>query len=265
MSKFKRSTDSFTSRLEEDIVVARLKVKALDIVTDPHGNDEYFDLLNAVDESPDLRGYVQINDGGWDRWAAVDELVGLLQGNDDFANLGGRVYGYRHDLIAARLRHSVGRLLLTMIEFGKPAVAAMQGEISGEYLGYTLAYDARIATASTTFSFDNIQTGLLASPGVTFLMPRYIGIGRAMSLLQSGATIDAREACSLGLITEVVDDSNELVQRSEGIIQASTANHSHLAAFHRQHILPPLAEAKAAVEEYIEAMARSIYQLRQDR
>jgi hypothetical protein len=62
----------------DNIVVARLKGKALDIVTNPHGNVAYFDVLKAADESPEVRGYVQINDGGWDRWAAVDELVELL-------------------------------------------------------------------------------------------------------------------------------------------------------------------------------------------
>lgn len=265
MSKLDFSTDSFTSQLKGDIVVAHLKGKALDIVTNPHGNEEYFDLLKTADESPEVTGYVQINDGGWDRWAAVDELVELLQTDDKFASLGGRLYGYRHDLIAARFRHSLGRLLLTMIEFTKPIVAGMQGEISGEYLGYTLGYDARFATADTTFSFDSIRTGLPASPGITFLMPRYIGIGRTMSLLQSSSKINAQEAYSLGLISGVVDNSNELVEHCESIIQVSTASHRHLAAFHRQHILPSVAEAKAAVESYIEAMAKSIIQLRQSR
>jgi enoyl-CoA hydratase/carnithine racemase len=47
--------------------------------------------------------------------------------------------------------------------------------------------------------------GIPASPGVTFLMPRFIGEGKTLSLLNRGATIDAEEAQSLGLITGVVD------------------------------------------------------------
>lgn len=40
---------------------------------------------------------------------------------------------------------------------------------------------ARFAAANTTFTFDNVRTGIPASPGITYLMPRYIGPGRTLA------------------------------------------------------------------------------------
>ncbi|GMR05815.1 MAG: hypothetical protein BMS9Abin25_0390 [Gammaproteobacteria bacterium] len=265
MIKFETITDIFDSQYVNNIVITHLKGQALDIVTRPHDCDEFFTLLKNVNESPDVSGYVQINNNEWDSHSAIEKLVDQVLEDTGHVAGGGRQYGYQHDVIAARFRHSMGRTLLTMIQFSKPAIAGMQGRISGEYLGHTLAYDARLATADTTFSFDSIHTGLPASPGITCLMPRYIGIGRTMSLLQSGSTIDAKEAYSLGLITEIVEDPQELIEHCTKRIQIATANHRHLVKYYRQHILPSVTEVKDAVESYIDAMARSINQLRKNR
>ncbi len=265
MSKLDTTTDIFESRFVDNFAIAHLKGQALDIVTDPQGNEDFYDLLRTVNDTPETLGYVQINDSEWDSLSAVNKLVSLLLKDTDPIVQGGRQYGYQHDVIAARFRHSMGRILLTMTQFSKPAVAGMQGQISGEYLGHALAFDARIATADTTFSFDSIQTGLPASPGITCLMPHYIGIGRTMSLLQNGSAIDAQEALSLGLISDIVEDPQELVGHCMIRIQTATASHRHLVEYYRQHILPSSSEVKDAIENYIDAMARSIIQLRNNR
>jgi enoyl-CoA hydratase/carnithine racemase len=263
MSKFDHSSNRFSASLDDHFVVVRLMEKALDIVTDPQGNEEYYNLLDQLGESPEVWGYVQISDRSWNRWAAVEQFVEQLRKDPEFVSRGGRPYGYTHDLLTARFRNSLGRLLLAMSGSRKPVVAGMHGEISGEHLAYTLAYDARVATADTTFTFDINTTGIPASPGSTLLMPRYIGIGRTLSLLHSGATIEAREACSLGLISKVVESPDELVETCKSIIPASTANQRYLAAYHRQQILPPLSEIKLAIEAYIKAMTMWILQLRE--
>jgi len=265
MRKIEAITDIFESQFVNNISITHLKGQALDIVTNPQDCEEFFNLLKTVNDSPDVLGYIQVHDNEWDSHSAVDEMVDLILKDTDRVIGGGRRFGYQHDVIAARFRYSMGRTLLTMIQFSKPAIAGMQGRISAEYLGHTLAYDARIATADTTFSFNSIHTGLPASPGITCLMPRYIGIGRTMSLLQSGSTIDAQEAYSLGLITDIVEDPQELIEQCMKRIQTATANNRHLVKYYRQHILPSVTDVKDAVESYIDAMARSVIELRKNR
>ena len=265
MRKIEAITDIFESQFVNNIAIAYLKGQALDIVTNPQDSEEFYNLLKTVNDSSDVLGYVQIHDSEWDSQSAIDEMIDQILKDTDYVVGGGRQFGYQHDMIAARFRHSMGRTLLNMIQFSKPAIAGIQGQVSAEYLGHTLAYDARIATAETTFSFNNIHTGMPASPGITCLMPRYIGIGRTMSLLQSGSIIDAEEAYSLGLITDIVEDPRELIEQCMKRIQTATASHRHLVKYYRQHILPSATEVKDAVESYIDAMTRSVIELRKNR
>lgn len=262
MDHFELDTERFSSRLVDHTVVVHLKSLALEIVTDVDVKTNFVDHLKLVNDSPDARGYVQINDSGWDSQNAVDGFVEFILRNDVPHVSRGSYHGMFHDVIAARFRHSIGDILFRMIKLKKPAIAGLQGQISGEYLGLSLAFDSRIATADTTVSFDNARTGLPASPGVTYLMPRYIGLGKTMSLVQRGATIDADEALSLGLISDIVDDPEELENRCVKSIRDVTADNPHVASFHRQNIFPSPSEISIALERYYEAAAKSILILR---
>lgn len=87
-----------------------------------------------------------------------------------------------------------------------------------------------------------------------------------MSLIQNGSTIDAQEALSLGLISDIVEIRQELTSRCVNDIQVLTSTpHRHLLKYHRQHVLPPASEMETALERYYDAMARSIIQLRMNR
>ena len=68
----------------------------------------------------------------------------------------------------------------------------------------------RIATVDTIFSFENVRTGIPAGPGLTYLLPRFIGLGRALELINRGATIDAQKALELGLVSDIVENREEL-------------------------------------------------------
>lgn len=236
--------------------------QALDIATKLDAGTDFHSFLNSVNDSEEVLGYVQINGSEWDSRSAVDELAAFISKNAEPYVRRGTYYGHRHDVIAARFRNTIGRFLLTMIECGKPTIAGIQGRISGEYLGLMLAFDTRIATSDTTVSFDNIRTGLPASPGLTYLMPRYIGAGLAMSLIQRGEIIGAEEALSLGLVSTIVDSSEELTNRCLEQIKTMAENHRHLIKYHRQHILPSADEIKASLEDYYDAMSKSIVKLR---
>ena len=62
-----------------------------------------------------------------------------------------------------------------------------------------MAADARV---STTFA----RLGLVAEYGLSWLLPRVVGTGRAIELLMSGRIIDSDEALRIGLVHEVVSD-----------------------------------------------------------
>ena len=264
MTQFERSTEYYDSKLVDDTVVVRLGAHALSIVTEADKKRDFLELLESISSSPEALGYVQIND---DAFYGVDDLQVLIRSmleKDALQISGGAYMGMLHDIIAARFRHSVGDLLMSMSKFKKPAVAGFQGKIRGEYLGLTLSFDSRIATEDATFSFDNVRLGIPASPGVTFLMPRYIGEGETLSLLNRGATIDAEKARSLGLVSKIVKHLDDLEDQCVKDVQELIENNGPVARSHRKLICPTPEEISLALERYYKIAAEALMAIRSD-
>jgi enoyl-CoA hydratase/carnithine racemase len=225
MNKLDLDTENFESRVTQSVVIARFKAQAMDILTEIDAGSGFLDFLERVNDETDPPGYVQVNDGAWDSHADVDSLGRFFSENKELHVKHGRDYGYLHDVVAARFRNTIGRYLRTLLNFSKPIVAAFQGRISAEYLGLALAFDARFAAANTTFTFDNVRSGIPASPGITHLMPRYIGLGRTLAFANQGDTIDAEQALALGLISGIIDDGQDLAQVCVEYIQTLSRHH----------------------------------------
>ncbi len=261
MTQLESHTEGFDSKLVDDVAVVRLTGQAMKIVTEPV-NSDFWAFLKSVNESPNLLGYVQINDSESYSQDDVDAMVEFISEDDEPFVRHGRFYGFQHEAIAARFSTALSRVLVAMLEFEKPIIAGLQGQITGDYLGLALAFDWRLATVDTTISFENMRTGIPASPGLTYLLPKYVGIGRALSLIHGGVSIDADEALELGLVSEIVDDAGDLVDRCVGDIRDVTAHNRYLLGLHRRAILPSPDEVRTALKRYDEGMARSVYQLR---
>jgi len=258
MSKFDLDTEYFESRVTEGSVVARFKAQAMDILTEIDAGSGFLDFLEGVNDETDLLGYVQVNDGAWDSQADVDSLGRFFSENEDMYGRHGREYGYLHDMVAARFRNTIGRYLHTLLVFSKPIVAGFQGRISAEYLGIALAFDARFAAANTTFTFENVRTGIPASPGITHLMPRYIGLGRTLAFANQGETIDAEQALELGLISGIIDDGQDLTRVCVEYLQTLTGHHREILQSNRQSILPSTEAISTALDRYYDSMGKVI-------
>ena len=258
MNKLDLDRESFESRVTDGAVVARFKAQAMDILTDIDAGSGFLDFLEQMDNETELLGYVQVNDGVWDSQADVYNLGQFLSENEEMHVKHGRDYGYLHDVVAARFRNTIGRYLNTIVMFSKPIIAGFGGRISAEYLGLSLAFDARFAAANTTFTFDNVRTGIPAAPGITYLMPRYIGPGRTLALVNQGDTIDAEQALALGLITGIVNEGQDLAEVCLEYIQTLSKNHRDILQSNHQSILPSAGDIGTALERYYELMGKVI-------
>jgi enoyl-CoA hydratase len=89
----------------------------------------------------------------------------------------------------------------------QPVIAAVNGPAAGGGLALALASDVRIAAASARFNVAFVRIGLSGCDiGVSWLLPRLIGAGRAWELMLTGRVIDAEEADRLGLVSRLVPD-----------------------------------------------------------
>jgi len=87
----------------------------------------------------------------------------------------------------------------------KPIIAAINGPAAG--VGFVLACycDLRFAAAGVKLTTSHGRLGLPAEYGLSWLLPRLIGVTRANDLLLSSRVVLSDEAASMGLINQVVE------------------------------------------------------------
>lgn len=86
----------------------------------------------------------------------------------------------------------------------KPIIAAVNGVAFGGGLEIVLAADIAIAADHAKFGLTEPRVGAAAGAGGLHRLARQIPLKRAMGLILTGARIDAQEACTLGIVNEVV-------------------------------------------------------------
>ncbi len=88
----------------------------------------------------------------------------------------------------------------------KPVVCAVNGVAAGAGANIALACDVVVAARSAKFiqSFANI--GLIPDSGGTWVLPRLVGLARALGLALTGEPLSAEKAESWGMIWKCVDD-----------------------------------------------------------
>ncbi len=85
----------------------------------------------------------------------------------------------------------------------KPVIAAINGPAAGLGLVVALYCDLRFACDKARISTAFSRRGLIAEHGISWLLPRTVGLSNALDLLFSGRPIDAAEARRLGLVNRV--------------------------------------------------------------
>ena len=87
----------------------------------------------------------------------------------------------------------------------KPTIAAINGAAVGMGMDLALLCDMRIAAKRAKLGSYFVRRGVIGSVGGTYLLPRLIGLSRAMELLLSGELIGADEALAMGLVSRVTE------------------------------------------------------------
>ena len=101
-------------------------------------------------------------------------------------------------------------IVKTILNIDRPIIAAINGDALGQGLELALSCDLRIAADTAHFGLPQIISGFIPSDGGTQLLPRIISRGNAMEMILTGKTIDATQACEIGLVNKVVP-SQELM------------------------------------------------------
>ncbi|HET7735876.1 MAG TPA: enoyl-CoA hydratase-related protein [Nocardioidaceae bacterium] len=92
-----------------------------------------------------------------------------------------------------------------------PVIAAVNGAAAGGGLALALAADIRIAGPEARFNVAFVRLGLSGCDvGVSWLLPRVVGLGHASELMLTGRLIGADHAYRIGLVNRIVEPDDLL-------------------------------------------------------
>jgi enoyl-CoA hydratase/carnithine racemase len=93
---------------------------------------------------------------------------------------------------------------LKVMRFPKPLIAAINGVAVGAGVDMTLPCDIRIASENARLALSFTRVGLIPEFGGTYMLPRIVGLSKALELVLTGRMLEAREAAEAGLVNKVV-------------------------------------------------------------
>lgn len=183
----------------------------------------------------------------------------VLTGRGDFFCVGGDIDLFAQAGADAQaqvldLAHGFHRAVACLAAMRKPLITAVNGPAAGAGLSLAILGDIAITAASAHFTAAYSAVGLTPDGGLTWTLPRLIGMRRAQDMILSNRRVDAQEAVSIGLVTRCVAD-DELLDAARW--QASRFAAGPVGALGQCRALL-LAGQDATLTEQLDAEAASI-------
>jgi enoyl-CoA hydratase len=121
-------------------------------------------------------------------------------------------------------QESFASLVTKLRALRQPVIAAVNGQANGAGLGLALAAEIRFAAQSAHFNAAFVKVGMSGCDiGVSWLLPRCVGLSRSFEMMLTGRLVDAAEAERIGLVTATVPD-DELLPRALATARQIAAN-----------------------------------------
>ena len=165
---------------------------------------ELMDVAIRCDEDPAIRAVLLTGRGKF--FSAGGDLKYFAESGDGLAKALKEMTVYCHSAASRFARME------------KPLVTAVNGAAAGMGMSFALCGDLVIAAESATFTAAYTAAALAPDGGMTYLLPRYIGLLRAKELILTNRRLTAKEALDWGLVSRIVPDA-ELLQESEKLVK----------------------------------------------
>ncbi|MFT4397016.1 crotonase/enoyl-CoA hydratase family protein [Gordonia lacunae] len=165
------------------------------------------ELFGQLDTDPGVRAVVLTGSGknfsyGLDLVAMGGTLSGILAGDAKAAP--------RTEFLDSLRKLQAG--ITAVADCRKPVVAAVSGWCIGGGVDLICAADVRYASADAKFSVREVKVGMVADVGTLARLPFIIGDGHLRELALTGKDIDAARAEKIGLVNDVADDQDAVLE-----------------------------------------------------
>ena len=186
--------------------------------------------------APDVRNALTGNSAVDEFVAAVERInadpsvrVMILTGAGTVFSSGGNVKDMKRftgDAVSSAeivkwYRTGIQRLPLALHKLEVPSIAAVNGAAVGAGCDLACMCDMRIASTAASFAESFIRVGLIPGDGGAWLLPRVVGMSKAMEMSFTGDAVKAGEALAIGLVSRVVEP--DALLREAGVLAARIA------------------------------------------
>ncbi|MDR1615513.1 MAG: crotonase/enoyl-CoA hydratase family protein [Syntrophomonadaceae bacterium] len=166
--------------------------------------NEIIAALDQAEKDPDIRAIVVTGSPAGRAFSA----------GSDLSSKGGDTFNYSKTTIEEH-RDGGGVLALRLLESKKPIIAAMNGSAVGIGLTITFPMDIRIIADNAKLGIVFVRRGIVIDACCSWLLPRLVGMGKALEWCLSGRIFTAQEALESGLANYVVPPDQVLPKAYE--------------------------------------------------
>lgn len=176
--------------------------------------DALHEALTTIHNDHDCRAVV-LTGAGRAFCAGLDlKGYGTIPGTESF---GGPQQGMA-------VQQHIAEIVHKMRSIRQPIVAAINGAAAGGGFAWACASDIRYCSHNAKFGTAFIRLGISGCDiGVSWMLPRLIGVSRAWELIYTGRVIDAAEAERLGIVSRLVP-AEDLMDTALGVAEEIAAN-----------------------------------------
>ncbi|WP_420588831.1 enoyl-CoA hydratase-related protein [Bacterioplanoides sp.] len=171
--------------------------------------------------------------------AMVDQLnadgsvkVAVFTGEGDIFSGGGNIKAMKNrtgmfagdvEQLQKNYKQFIQRIPLAFARLQVPVIAAVNGPAVGAGNDMVCMCDIAIASNKATFSESFIKLGIIPGDGGAWLLPRRVGMQKAMEMALTGRAFSADEALAMGLVSRVVEH-DQLVGNALGLARQMATN-----------------------------------------
>jgi 2-(1,2-epoxy-1,2-dihydrophenyl)acetyl-CoA isomerase len=164
---------------------------------------EFDDALHVAEDDLGVRCLVITGTGrAFSAGADLKDLAAGRGGEDWTDHADDRAV--RPPLTTARAAANTFYVGRSIYSFPKPTIAAINGYCVGGGFMFALPADIRIASSQAQFSVAFTKRGLTPETGLSYFLPRLVGLEQALLMTYTGDMLDAEEALRIGLVGRVV-------------------------------------------------------------
>ena len=176
------------------------------------------EIRNPLGESDDVKNFEEasslINNDRDVRCVILTGEGAAFSAGGNVKNMKERKGNFSGSSVALRERYRYGihRIVRSVWNIEVPVIAAVNGAAVGLGNDVACLADIRIASKNARFGVTFLKIGLIPGDGGAWLLPKIIGLSMASELLFTGKLINADQAKECGLISEVFEESELMIE-----------------------------------------------------